>query len=89
MGELLTPAGVAAITGLLAAVSAAFWKLIERADKRAAERDAATNRRIAQLEQKIAVLEKREDLYLRRIYQLEGHMRAHAIAPPDMHGWPP
>lgn len=89
MGELLTPAGVTAIAGLLTVVVGAFWKLIERADARARDRDAATNARIARLEAKIAELEKREDLYLRRIYQLEAVIRQATIALPDMDGWPP
>lgn len=88
MGELLTPAGLSAIATLLTVIVGAFWKLIERADRRARDRDAATNDRIARLEAKIAELEKREDLYLRRIYQLEGVLHAATIVPPEMEGWP-
>ena len=89
MQELLTPAGLGAIGGLLTIVLGGAWKLVERADKRAQARESEIKERIAKLEMKIEEMEKRENIYLRRIYQLEGVIKASGASPPDMIGWPP
>lgn len=79
---------LAAVSAPMGLIGAGLKTLISRADARAKEREDGFEKRIADLERRIDRMTAREDVLLRRVYELEGIMRAQNIALPVTSGWP-
>lgn len=92
---------IAALSGLVGVMAGGAKWLIATVDARnttaaldqAKAREALSNRlqdEITVLRRDISVLQTKEALYIRRIYQLESFIHRHpGIDIPDMSGWPP
>lgn len=87
--DWFSPERMVAIGALLTILGGAIRWTVDRADRKGAARDAATNERIARLEARIVELEKLERLFWRHINALEATLAANGLTPPATPGWPP
>lgn len=79
LGAVATPMGL---------IGVGLKTLISRADARAKAREDGFEKRIADLEAKIDRMAQREIVLFRRVFELEGIMRARGIDLPASVGWP-
>lgn len=77
-----------AIAVPLGVVGAGLKTMIARADARAKDREDDFEARIDKLEKTIQSMAQRELVLLRRVFELEGIMRARGIDLPATPGWP-